>query len=375
MKFCIISDLHCTDKKGENSLFYSDIPDKPINQNPVSSILAKIEAEEFLHSDIVLCLGDLGDKAYRQGIKTAWEAVDRIKSKMKAKVLIGIPGNHDVDSRNRYHQDPFKYVVNFNTNFPTSESKLNDSFWNKGFCIYKSDGLEILMINSVINHKNEESAKVSEISLETLENIEADLEIELEINRICILHHHPIKHSNIENWKDSDSLDKGDKLIDLLNKYNYDIIIHGHKHQPRIVEYSGLTVFATGSFSSFDNLQASGYKTMFHVLEILEKGRGKVFSWEFNLQNGWKSELNPLFPATIGFGEQIDLKNLADRINTYFLNCNESVLLYSQIETEFPEISYLIPDKLVKLKEFLNRNYELFLEPDFPLIPSLITRK
>ena len=375
MKLCIISDLHCTEKKGSNSFFYSDMPDRPVNQNPVTSILKKIKEEDSIRSEVILCLGDLGDKAYRQGIKSAWDAVSRIKNEMDCNILIGIPGNHDIDSRKKYSDEPFDYIENFSTNFPTSDEQLNINFWKEGYCIYEEEDFEILMINTVLKHKDEESANLSEISNVTLESINKTLIKDSTKTKVCILHHHPIKHSNIENWKDTDSIERGDNLLQLLNRYDYDIIIHGHKHQPRIVDREGLTIFAAGSFSSFENLQGTGYNMMFHVVNIESKGKGKVFSWEFNIREGWEKELNRNFPPEIGFGERGDIESLAYRVNEIFNTENEKVLLYDTLKSLLPEIEYLVPENLIKLGEILKNRYNLYTLPDLPLKPSIITTK
>ncbi|TQI71436.1 3',5'-cyclic AMP phosphodiesterase CpdA [Gramella sp. Hel_I_59] len=376
MKLCIISDLHCTEKKGNSSFFYSDIPDVPINQNPISSILKKIGEDKSTHSDIVLCLGDLGDKAYKQGIKSAWEGLNRIKNEMNAEILIGIPGNHDVNSRKTYvGEKPFEYIENFSINFPTPDKESNLKFWQEGYCIYEFKDFEILMINTVLNHIDEASAGISEISHRTLEAIEEELNSDEQKIKICILHHHPIKHSNIENWRDADSLDRGDTLLTILNRYNYDLVIHGHKHQPRIVERDGLTIFASGSFSSFENLQGTGFKTMFHVVDIKSKSKGKIFSWEYNIQNGWEVELNHRFPPEIGFGERVNLNTLAKKIKTTFDSFNSDAVLYESVMLANPELDYMTPETLIKLGDLLNKQFNLVPQPEFPLKPAVLTSR
>lgn len=136
MKICIISDIHCKSEKSSESdnetLFYSSMPDSPVNQNPVTSFLKIVDNGEVT-SDILICLGDLGDKADKQGIVNGWNAVERIRSKMKISVKIGIPGNHDIDSRKKYDTDPFKFIQNFSLDFPTDNENLNLSFWQKRF--------------------------------------------------------------------------------------------------------------------------------------------------------------------------------------------------------------------------------------------------
>lgn len=375
MKFCIISDIHCSKDKGGTNLFYANIPDKPVSQNPLTSFLKIISEDEEVNSDMILCLGDLGHQAYDQGIKTAWDSLERIKSEMNCNLMVGVPGNHDIDSRQVYDSDPFNFIKNFSLNFPTPDRTLNRMFWSEGYCIYETDDCEILMINTVHNHKDVSSAKTSLINDVMLDGIRDDLKIDLDKIKICMLHHHPIKHSDISNWNDTDSIEKGDELISLLNSFNYDIVIHGHKHQPRICEISGLTIFATGSFSCFENLQSTGISTMFHTLEIEKNGKGKIFSWEFNLKKGWAKNLNYHFPPEIGFGGSIDINLVAKQIAEKFESNENRPILYVDILNLIPELNHIIPEKLIRLGNVLESRYALFMSPGFPLKPTIITSK
>lgn len=377
MKFCIISDLHCKYKtiidQGSESILFSNMPRKPATQHPVVSMLQIIDDyEELQDCEVLLCLGDLGDKADEQGITSAWVFIEEIKQKLKAKVKLGIPGNHDVNSRGNNGKSPFEYITAFHEDFPTDSPELNNRFWQMGYCIYIYNNTLILLINTVMSHVNGEAAALSSIKITALNEIEKELKNHelLEI-KLCILHHHPIKHSNI-NYNDTDSLEKGDELIDLLNKYNFNVIIHGHKHQPRIVEYNGLPIFATGSFSSFANLQGSGFNTMFHVIDINEKNKcGKIHSWEYNVKNGWQKRLNENFPPLIGFGSKLNVEETAENIYKIFKKTDKPIM-YSQVTNEYPDILYMIPENLIQLGKILNKKYNLNLSPNYPLQPDII---
>jgi predicted phosphodiesterase len=349
------------------------MPRKPSTQHPVVSMLNLIDNEN-IESDVLLCLGDLGDKADEQGIASAWGFSEEIKAKLKAEIKIGIPGNHDVNSRKNNAKDAFTYVKNFHESFPTDIENLNTKFWELGYCTYEFKDCLFLLINTVHNHDCELNANTSLIKKTTLEEIGKELKIKENYKyKICLLHHHPIKHSNISNYKDSDSIEKGDDLISLLVANRFNIVIHGHKHQPRIVEYNGLNILATGSFSSFANLQGTGLSNMFHVLNLNDNSRyGLIYSWEYNIKNGWKKNYNDLFPSKIGFGAHIDINDIAEKINDKWLRVN-SPILYSEILNEFPDLEYLIPDKLKILGEILETKYNISASPPFPLKPEIIT--
>lgn len=381
MKICLISDLHCQYQQNEsslsNSLLISNRPRIPATQHPVVAMIQEVKRDESIKSDILLCLGDLGNKADKQGIASAWTFVKEIKEHIGAKLLLGIPGNHDINSKNSDGEDAFSYIKNFHECYPTEDDDLNNKFWEFGYCIVKHENILILMINTVHDHKDTESAKKTSLVSSALERIEREIH-ELVIDnydyRVCILHHHPIKHSNIKDYKDVDSIENGDNLINLLNKYSFNVIVHGHKHQPRIVEYTGLPIFAVGSFSSFEHLQGTGLNTMFHVLELFSNSKkGIINSWEYDIKNGWRKNYNLHFPPKIGFGAVLDISTTAKKINKLFQDNKKQPMFYEKIIETIPDVEYLMPEKLIQLGMILKRDYGIQTNPEYPLMPTTIT--
>src|SRR5690606_38544830 len=80
------------------------------------------------------------------------------------------------------------------------------------------------------------------VSNYTLEDLRKTLDKEPRDDRINILlcHHHPHKHQDIEQ-ADYSAMVGGEKLIDLLREIPLGswLIIHGHKHQPRLIYGAG----------------------------------------------------------------------------------------------------------------------------------------
>lgn len=379
MRLCIISDLHCKYQLDVNSpsdtLLFSNKRRIPASQHPVVAMLQAIDIDSDINADMLLCLGDLGDKADEQGILSAWQSVDEIQRKMKISSKIGIPGNHDVNSRKKNGVDAFTFIQNFHETFPTNDENLNSAFWGRGFCIQIIGEVLYLLINTVHDHEDEDKAKESSLTPQTLERISSLLEKSIAENikyKVCMLHHHPIKHSNIQNYKDSDSLEKGDVLLELLNKFGFNIVLHGHKHQPRIFEQNGLAVLAAGSFSSFANLQGTGLNNMFHVVELSEHNKtGTIHSWEYNVKDGWTKSNNKNFPSKIGFGANLDLDDVAGKIKD-IVSKESKPVFYSEIINEIPDLQYLVPDKLIQLGKIL-KTHQLAVNPEYPQEPYIVT--
>lgn len=381
MKFCIISDLHCKYQLDSSSpadtLLISNKPRSPINQHPVASMLNIIEKDK-LRTNFLFCLGDLGDKADEQGISSAWSMVGDIKRKLNVDKIYSLAGNHDINSRHLNEKKPFEFIKRFHEDFPTNDINCNNSFWSEGYCATIEQNTMILMINTVQHHNDMASASESKIDKETLESIEFKIN---ELNsedvkfRVCLLHHHPIKHSNIQNYVDSDSIERGDELLDLLDRFRFNIVIHGHKHQPRITKYNTLTILAAGSFSSLANLQGTGIQNMFHVVELFQDSfKGEIYSWEYNIYDGWKESNNINFPSKIGFGNTKNIDDIAEQIAT-FKTEDFRYILYEDLVEQIPDLKFIPPNELIQLERILSVKYGLKSSPTFPKTPTIITLK
>ena len=362
MKICIISDLHCKYQNDVNSpsntLLFSNQRRIPANQHPIAALLETIQREN-LNADVLICPGDLGDKADEQGIISSWNFLEEIRHALDANELIGIPGNHDVNSHGGV--DSFSFIKNFHHKFPTKDIIANNSFWSLGFCVFKFGNILILLINTVHDHIDIDSSSKSNLDAGMLERIEKELiqilgEFDL---KICIMHHHPIKHSNITNYRDSDSVDRGDDLVNLLSRFHFNILIHGHKHQPRMTIYNGLAIFACGSFASSANLQGTGIQQMFHIVELFENSKnGKIESWEYSIIDGWTQNLN--------------IEEVARLINELYVEGDRKPFFFEKILKKISGIEYLDAEKLTILGRILRETYNLEGRPSFPLQPNSI---
>ena len=379
MRICILSDLHCRYQSSSgtpsDSCLISNKARQPVLQHPVAAFLQAAEKDANIKFEILICPGDLGDKADDQGIMSGWAFLEEIKTKLGAEILIGIPGNHDIKSREEDGK-AFDFIKTFHEFFPTADSDLNNQFWEEGYCIVQHRRSLILLVNTVHDHVNNSISQKSNLSLKAIQNIPLQLDKMSESDfdyKICVMHHHPVKHSNISNWTDSDSVEKGDNLVAELQRRNFNIVIHGHKHQPRILEYNALPILAAGSFASVANLQNTGINLMFHIVELEEKSKmGKVLSWEYDVVSGWTQKLNKLFPPVIGFGASETAEQIAQRISEYF-EANESTKhhLYDDVLKAVPQLQYAIPDKLIQVDGTLLKQFKIQTVPAFPLKPEI----
>lgn len=375
LRVAVMSDLHCT-HGGEVAVSYllSDLPKKPTNRHPIESLKKVIQSDK-INADILLCPGDITDKINKQGLVSGWQFLKEIKSSLNATSLMATLGNHDVDSRNQHKVGAFQFIKDQIDFEPTEDDEdANDSFWRNNYCIIVKDKFILLLLNSSFNHTNDELAKTSQIPPGTLERIDDDLK-KIESNdliRIAMCHHHPIHHSNSNlNYNDSDFIDKSDKLLEILERHQFNLVIHGHKHDPRIINFNSLTVFASGSFSSMANLMDIGAQNTFHLISIHRSTKkGTINTWIYQPLQGWVQKHDCYFPCFTGFGFKSDIKQLAKDCNSWFLTKNKESIKFSAVVEQFPDIIHLIPTEQIHFGEIMNKAYGLSFSPNLPNKPE-----
>lgn len=372
IRIAIISDLHCRYGKEtpSSTYLYSDLPRIPITKHPIQALKSLIKKESLV-ADYVICPGDITDKINIQGLISGYGFINEIKNDLCAKKLICVPGNHDVDSRkNHPDEGPFEILKKYIIDYPLEESSLVEKFWANNFAIYKDEDVQFLIINSVFNHFDIENAQKSVIPERILDEIKNDInkDSDTEIFKIAICHHHPIKISSADSikYKDGDSLENGDSLLNILDT-KYSIFIHGHKHIPQLVIRNTLPIFCAGSFSSLENIIETPYKNCFHIINLnLESNqcKGKIETWFYTNGKGWAKSKDPeeAFPSLTGFGLYTDINEFALKIKDWFVEKEKERIHFSDVLTAFPDIEYLTP---IQQESLINEllKYQLEFNP------------
>ncbi len=379
LRIAVVSDLHCLHKSATTAsgvtFLYSNAPKNPVARHPVYALLKLLKDDDSIRADVMICPGDIGDKADEQGIISGWDYLKKIQKGLEAPHLLATIGNHDVDSRRSHpYTNAFQLLQSLEEDYPVDAS--NDHFWSKKFAFIEGEDYQILVINTCHNHNSKEDANQSVINPETLQAMAAILDkAERKKFRFAFCHHHPVKHSNIDiQYKDGDVIDNGDKLISLLNKYDFQIIIHGHKHDPRLKMENSLTVFAAGSFSSLMNIKELGADNCFHVIDLYPfDKKGVIKSWVYAPTRGWEIRSDREFPCFTGFGSITPVDQIAEKCNDLFVKESKGILKFSSLKAEIPDISFLIPDEQRKLSEILKSKFGLSLVPELPNVPTFLT--
>jgi hypothetical protein len=163
---------------------------------------------------------------------------------------------------------------------------------------------------------------------------------------VALTHHHPLSLTdlNFRMYDNSDYIENGDVLINVIDKYNFGLFIHGHKHRAQLRSTESVTLFCAGSFSAKQNTQLGDDENLFHIIEIdmATPKKGIIHSWSYGESSAWKPSCH--FPETTGFGAIKNGTELANEIGTYLKEKYQDELAtvqYQDIVEQFPEVQYL----------------------------------
>ncbi len=374
IRIAIMSDLHAVSGRdvpsGRSHLRSSENEDQPGRQ-PVGGLL-KLIKDNNLTADLLICPGDLGDKADPDGIKYGWNAVNRIGKLLDCEV-IGTTGNHDVDSRRLYNKfDPVEVLKELAPPYPFADEASNASYWTRHFCKKQNVSYRLIVVNSSAYHggtkEEEERGRVAPV---TLQKIQSSLDNdETKPLNILVCHHHPQQHSEL-NLGDYDWMRQGQELLDLLGTglYGAWIVVHGHKHHPKISYASGGAssplVFSAGSFSAalYQELGTAArnqfYMLSFELADLPTMGCvGTGQAWDWATSQGWvPASTGSGLPASFGFGCRESSASLSDTIAHEMTT--DIAMGWQRLVTRLPQLRYVLPGDLASLKADLRRRHKL----------------
>ena len=382
LQLAVMSDLHCHHSSlgPAESLLLTDADRSPSSQHPVESLLELINKDQ-LRASILLMPGDITNKVDRQGMISGWGFVHEIAKALHVDTLAPTLGNHDVNSR-KPEEDPFRLVRGLSPKFPTLNEIVFDQFWSKGFCLLERDTYRVLVVNSVMSHTNEETAKRGFVSTHQLDDISHALAVApLKQFQIAVCHHHPMLHEDI-GLGTSDVMQNGSLLTQMLAEKGFHLLVHGHKHHPKLSFAPGaqaLPVLAAGSFAAgMKNGLASRTRNVFHSIsmeysEEEQTMRGSILTWQFRQSKGWTLATWAAvdFPHKTGFGSLTTAEQLADQVQKAFSALNAPMAEWKAVAQSVPDLQFVPPATFEKVGLQL-RTKGLDLSPFPPDEPKYI---
>lgn len=368
LKIAVVSDLHVfngssEDAKSPSTIGTADAQDAP-ERHPLRGLTQIIERDK-LSADLLICPGDLSDKADPAALTFAWAKLNELKDQLGAKHLLATVGNHDTDSRNQHgDHDPKGNLQSLNPMFPGVDEALCDRFWSRNFTIVELEDVRILLLNSSAFHGYGSDAKPEfrhgRVSSRTISALRKALPGGEKRINILVCHHHPITHNPV-NEEDYSEMVGGDRLIDLLDSGEYGswLLIHGHKHYPRLAYASGGSsspiIFSAGSLSAFLYQKiASRARNQFYIIEIPidyldELGldlAGTLSAWDWINMSGWQpAGVGSGLPHQVGFGWREQARTIAATIAKH-LEDGKEVVTGDELLAFVPKMRFLRPEEL-----------------------------
>jgi|SRR5579864_1278795 len=375
LTIAVASDLHAFAEEADAGVRPSHLkigcPETLPGQHPIAGLLDLIQSNA-LHADLLLCPGDLGDKATPEGIAYAWKAMHRIKQALGAASLATTTGNHDVDSRQKYNRyDPESVLKNLDPPYPFPDEVLNDRYWARKYVVLSTARYRLVVLNSSGYHVGpNDEVMHGRIGVDTLEHLRQDLQAtgRPTVN-LLLCHHHPQQHSELR-LADYDVMKEGQQLLDLLGSglFGRWLVVHGHKHHPKLTYASGgalsPVVFSAGSLcaSLYLELQTA-CRNQFYLIRleptsIEEQGLfGTITAWDWATGKGWApSGDRSGLPHHSGFGYRGDLYALARRVAVLV---DDKAMSWDTITGALPEVNSILPQDLRVLQELLKAEFNL----------------
>ncbi len=341
--------------------------------NPFQGAKRLIE-DIALEADILFCGGDLGDKAVPQAQQYAWDQINQIGTLLKVDEILGAAGNHDVDSRFVHNNHDAKGQVQaLRPKYPTKQEQNWLEYWAQNYTTLELHGICFTLLNSSAFHGYQADANAPEylngrITDRTLEALKADLESRgpRPVN-VMLCHHHPAKN-DIVPISDYSHMTNGDRLLNMLDEVDVGpwLILHGHKHIPRIFYAPGgnssPTIFSAGSFAAKQYAEIQDVaRCEFYLLDLLVPRemrfgavKGKIRVWQWSYGNGWiRGKDGNGMGYEAAFGSRVDIDELSrETAEKLFRNHSGQRLMWSLVLNLEPRIEYLIPSDA---KKFVSR--------------------
>jgi calcineurin-like phosphoesterase family protein len=359
LRVAVVSDLHVVRDNDEHESFLVMTPNaSTANGNPFIDVLDLIE-RGTIRADLLLCPGDLGNRADPLAIQYGWEKLQELRKALHADQLIVSSGNHDLDSRRKFNPyDPLETLKGLVPRYPFASETESNRYWSHHFGAYEGEHCRVIAVNSAAYHWIEDEWEKGRIAVRTLEEIRRYLEARpaKPIN-ILLCHHHPHRHPELRLPNSSlDVMVDGNHLTDMLAGGDFGewLIVHGHKHHPYLSYASGSTtppvVLSCGSFSAklYKELQTivrnQFYLVEFPLSNIDKYGLvGAVRAWDWAYGRGWDLASERHLSAVTPFGARESPSVYASKI----VNLIEagSYQTWIELAEKEPMLNFLPPDK------------------------------
>lgn len=396
LSIAIVSDLHAhtlapNDPTPKPS-FLSLHGDSDPSSNPIEGLKHRIK-EDGLTADALFCAGDMGDKADHAAQTYVWDQIQQIGSLLKAPLVVGTAGNHDMDSRHTTEIDAKGILQSLTPMFPGLEEAECDRYWSRNYVIHEETDWRLLLLNSAAYHGGALPEKAQKdavgsveyehgrVSSRTLAALKRDLkDLAPKGLNVLLCHHHPMKNDELASDSDYSEMVGGDLLVSHLSESTCGdwLIIHGHKHLPRLWYAGGSTgrtpvILSAGSLSAklYAEIQVKA-RNQFYIIdidldEIVQHAVGvvgEVRAWDWSPSIGWQDAgAGSSIPKRTGFGwrenPQRSARTLAEWAKDVMKTETLPYVPWERVRRELPFVRYLNSPSFGEIKKFLVSDHNL----------------
>ena len=381
LRVAVITDIHAHSlpvlAKNAESWVTNQTHDS--KADPFQALSLHVKAKSIT-ADLLICAGDMADKADPGGHAYVWPKLHMLKDSLKASRLIATIGNHDIDSRlQKSEYDPKDSIQALRPHIPLEDRNSALEFWAENFSVLEQDLYRIVVLNTCAFHGYKKLAEAEfmhgRVSPRTLTSIEDYLtQSKARKLNILVCHHHPFKFDDID-VDDYSQMVGGDLLIQLLSrpKFGSWMIIHGHKHQSRLLFAPGVNdsplVFAAGSFGvKFHSQMAKVQTNQFYILDFDLSAApaigagvfGQLEAWSWIPNKNWAESrgADGLLPGS-GFGCRERASEVAKKISEWHKSSGQPYSKWNEAKESLPVLRYCTHADLLQIEEALEEQYSV----------------
>ncbi len=323
----------------------------------IESLISTIQTKA-IRAEYLICPGDLGHQGSRVGIRHGWKQVRRIATALGAQLLIGTPGNHDFARKMPDGLGALKDLEDF----PVAGLEHRTQFWAWDYLLLDKPNCRFILVNTIAEHALDAETDHGLVKHRTIQQIESSLKDLTPMPlQVLVCHHSPHWHGD-HKLGDTDLIQNGQLLLDVLAKYGNWLVVHGHKHHAKVARAAGggaaPFVFAASSLSAMLSYEGhvGNASNQFFVLDFdmdyLATGAwgatGRAWNWATDV--GWNQ--TDATWGEFGFGFSGQLSVVAQQIRHQLKQSGMAYLKWSEVVAERPELRYLRPSDVAGLRGF-----------------------
>ena len=384
LQLAVISDLHVGEGARAKDLCPAGAPSRDMkpDENYRERFLEFVQ-KHSLKADYLVLPGDVTDRAKPEEVKIASDFIEeaRIKLGVEKENVVFVPGNHDVDwsvfetpdTTGVRRSQRYAPIRSENFGFNAIIARGNGCVFDAPhFTIWSDSNVMAVGYNSS-HHDEPKKFHHGLIDATHIGQIRAALKAmprNKEQLRLFLVHHHLLQYDDpTPTHPDTSIMVNSEQLQALLREFDFDILIHGHRHLPRFTTHSvngsrEVAILCAGSFSvEIDTRWTGSISNQFHLITVEGRDKeehlitGEVESWSYNFVRGWveSDENYDGIPHIEPFGTYIRPEKLKAALHPLLMErfSKADYIEWSEVLAAEPQLRHLRPTIVLRVLDDL----------------------